>query len=320
MVEKAMNRRDFVKAACATSLTAFAGCRDAEARRFRTFVQGWDGNVRIPVPGLADPVRFLVVGDTHFAFHDARDDAYRGNYARMSRHSGSKDAFEKLLAKAKAEKVDLVCLVGDTISFPSLANVEYVERTLRASGVRWLYTAGNHDWHFEGLPGSDAAQRDEWIEKRLKPLYQGANPLASSVVVKGVRFVAIDNSIYHVGEEQLAFWKAEAAKGDPIVLLMHVPLWVEGLDVFTCGCPTWGTATDPYWEIERRERWASSQSPSTFAFRDAVLATPNLVGVFAGHVHRPSAVHTPEDQLLFTVPSNREGAAFDICLLPYALH
>lgn len=112
----------------------------------------------------------------------------------------------------------------------------------------------------------------------------------------------------------------KGVKGDPIVLLMHVPLWVERLDVFTCGCPTWGSATDPYWEIERRGRWASSQSPSTFAFRDAVLATPNLVGVFAGHVHRPSAVHASEDQLLFTVPINREGAAFDVRLLPYALH
>jgi len=309
-----MNRRDFVKTTWTVPLMAFSGCRSAAHRPFKSFALSPEGGVRLPVPGLAEPVRFLVAGDTHLALRDERDDAFRDNYARMGRHGGSREKFEKMLATAKADKVDLVCLVGDTISFPTLANVEYVERTMRASGLRWLYVAGNHDWHFEGLPGSDAAQRAEWTEKRLKPLYQGAQPLYSSVVVKGVRFVTIDNSIYHVNEEQLAFWKAEAAKGDPVVLLMHVPIWVEGMDVFTCGCPTWGAATDPYWEIERRERWAAAQSPSTFAFREAVLATPNLVGVFAGHVHRTSAVHTPEDQLLFTVPINREGGCFDVVL------
>jgi len=309
-----MNRRDFVKTTWAAPLVAFAGCRCAMHRPCKSFALSPEGGVRLSVPGLAEPVRILVAGDTHLALHDERDDAFRDNYARMGRFGGSKEKFEKMLAKAKADKVDLVCLVGDTISFPTLANVEYVERTMRASGLRWFYTAGNHDWHFEGLPGSDAAQRAEWTEKRLKPLYQGAHPLYSSVVVKGVRFVTIDNSIYHVSEEQLAFWKAEAAKGDPVVLLMHVPIWIEGMGLFTCGCPTWGAATDPYWKIERREQWATKQSPSTFAFRDAVLATPNLVGVFAGHVHRTSAAHTPEDQLLFTVPSNQDGSAFDVVL------
>lgn len=135
----------------------------------------------------------------------------------------------------------------------------------------------------------------------------------SSRVVKGVRFVAIDNSIYHVSEAQLAFWKAEAAKGDPVVLFMHVPLWLPGWGLFTCGNPDWGAARDPYAAVERRETWAPRQTPSTFAFRDAVLATPNLVGVFTGHEHT-LMVGAERGKFLFSVPSNRDGAFLDVSL------
>jgi len=285
-----MNRRDFVKAACAVPLAAYAGCRCAAPTRFKTFVLGPGGDVRIPVPGLAKPVRFLMAGDTHFAFHDGRDDAFRDNYARMSRSCGSKAAFEKMLAKAKADKVDLVCLVGDTISFPTLANVEYVEQTLRRSGVRWLYVAGNHDWHFEGLPGADADQRAEWTEKRLKPLYQGAQPLCASAVVKGVRFVTIDNSIYHVNDDQLAFWKAEAARGDPTVLLMHVPLWTEGLDILRAdarrGAPPRipiGRSNTANGGLRRRAR---PRSPSARRFSRRRISSASSPDTFIGRASR----------------------------------
>jgi len=129
--------------------------------------------------------------------------------------------------------------------------------------------------------------------------------------VKGVRIVAIDNSAYHVLPEQVAFWKAEAAKGDPIALMMHVPFWHPGWSVCSCACPTWGAATDPYWEIERRERWAERLTPSTFEFRDAVFATPNLVGVFTGH-HHVLQFAEADGKGCFTTPSNREGKFLDV--------
>jgi hypothetical protein len=93
---------------------------------------------------------------------------------------------------------------------------------------------------------------------------------------------------------------------------MHIPLWQEGWkNVFTCGCPDWGSANDPYWEIERREKWAEKQSPSTFAFRQAVLSTPNLAGVMTGHLHTLYA-SSEKGKFLFTVPANRKGDFFDV--------
>ena len=262
--------------------------------------------MRLTVPALAHDLRLFVIGDTHFAFHDARDAAYADFYKRMAQWPAPREPFEKMLAKARAERPDLLLLVGDNLSFPTLANIDYLAAQLSASGLDWYYVAGNHDWHFEGVPGSDEAQRAEWAPKRLAPLYRGRDPFMSSRVVKGVRFVAIDNSIYHVSEAQLAFWKAEAAKGDPTVLFMHIPLWLPGWGLFTCGNPDWGAARDPYATIERRETWAPRQSPSTFAFRDAVLGTPNLVGVFT--------VGTERGKFLFSVPSNRNGAFLDVTL------
>ena len=312
-----ISRRSFFgaagMAAAGVAMPAAAQCRTSGAT---SFAYGPNGQLRITVPGLAQDVRVFVVGDTHFGRHDARDDAYADNYARMARGMDPAKGFAATFEKAKREKPDIMLLAGDIISFPTLANVEYVKSQLDACGVDWYYVAGNHDWHFEGVPGSDEAQRAEWAPKRLAPLYRGLDPFMSSRVVKGVRFVAIDNSIYHVSESQLAFWKAEAAKGDPMVLFMHIPLWLDGwgrAGLFTCGNPGWGAATDPYWEIERREKWAERQSPSTFAFRDAVLSTPNLVAVMTGHIHTLLA-GCERGKYMFTTPTNRKGDFLDVRL------
>lgn len=317
-----MNRREFL-AAGASALTALA-CKahdkaaDRATAREKTF--SFDGKVvRIPFPGVEKTLNALVVGDTHFALHDERDNAYAGCYKRMAAYKTQKEPFQKMLAQAKADKIDLLMLVGDIISFPTLANVEFVKSQLDACGLPWMYTAGNHDWHFEGLPGKDLALRGDWIAKRLLPFYQGENPLMYSRMVNGVRIVAIDNSAYHILPEQVAFWKTEAAKGAPTVLMMHIPFWHEGWDVTTCACPAWGAAADPYHEIERRELWAKKLTPATFEFRRAVFSTPNLAGIFTGHEHALQFAHA-EGQNCFGVPAGRKGAHLAVKILPAASH
>lgn len=320
-----LTRRNFLTAGGVAAMVGAAGC-GARLRMSadKEFVLSPDGKkLALPWTGLESSVRVWVVGDTHFGMYDARDALYADNYRRMSWQGKGyaetvrthKASFETMLASAKREKIDLLLLVGDIVSFPTLANVEYVASALKTSGVDWMYVAGNHDWHFEGDAGSDFEQRDRWIGRRLKPLYStGPNPLMYSRVVKGIRFVAIDNSAYLIRREQLDFWKAEVAKGDPIVLLMHIPLFAEGWGIFTCACPDWNAANDPYWEVERREKWREEgPTPETFAFREAVFAAPNLVGVFTGHIHRPMCAHL-YGQNMFSVASGSEGEFLDICI------
>jgi len=88
----------------------------------------------------------------------------------------------------------------------------------------------------------------------------------------------------------LEFFRAEAKTGRPLVLLVHIPLYAPGRPVgFGCGHPEWGAKTDRNYEVERRPRWPESgHTPVTLAFHREVFATPNLVAIFAGHMHRPS--------------------------------
>lgn len=320
-----VSRRDFLLSGSALTVSAAMGCRSCpDMASEKEFVLTPDcKKLFLPWRGLREKVRIWVAGDTHFGMYDDRDREHADQYRRMSWKpdgysavaASHKAAFEKMLARAKAEKVDLLLLVGDIISFPSLANVDYVSGQLDVLGDRWMYVAGNHDWHFEGDGGSDLEQRERWIDRRLRRLYrQGDNPIMHSRVVKGIRFVAIDDSAYLIGKEQLEFWKTEADKGEPIVLMMHIPLYVEGWEVFTCGCPFWNAANDPYWEIERRWRWREEgPTAETFAFRDAVLSTPNLIGVFTGHLHRPMCAHVNR-QNLFSVAANGDGSFLDVTI------
>ena len=61
--------------------------------------------------------------------------------------------------------------------------------------------------------------------------------------------------------------------------------------------------------------WRNGSCPSTYAFREAVFNTPNLVGVFTGHIHR-LMVGQAGNALLFSVPSNRDGSCMEVRLSP----
>lgn len=316
-----LNRRDFIGlGGAAAAALSCAGCTPRTNAPDKEYFVNWNRcMLNIPWPGMKEPLRLRVIGDTHFNYFDERDKEYADNYARMSFISrreknlpsqAPQKFFEKAVSTAKKDKIDAVLLVGDILSFPTLANVEYAKKSLDACGVPWIYVSGNHDWHFEGLEGSSASLRETWVKKRLSPLYpEGADPMMFSRVVKGVRIVAIDNSTYLLDRAQIDFWKAEAAKGDPVVLMMHIPLYVGSGPKSYCASPYWGAAIDPYWKIERRPRWPEKATPETFEFREAVLSTPNLVGVFTGHIHQAISSRA-NGQNMFSVAACRAPRSY----------
>lgn len=104
-------------------------------------------------------------------------------------------------------------MIGDVFSFPSEVAIEWVLAKLKKTGIPYIYIVGNHDWHYEGMGGSLEALRGRWIEKRLLPLYQGNNPLMAAYDIKGIRFLAIDNSTYQINDAQLAFFKEQVEGG-----------------------------------------------------------------------------------------------------------
>ena len=280
-------------------LNAF-GNSEGEARKSSFALDG--NQVRFFSKEIPERFTVLFVADTHLFRDDARGQPYQQYSGRMAkaynqtRHfqtnepTHPEECFEKTLAIAKAENAELVLLAGDIFSFPSEAAIEWVMDQLKSAGLPYLYVAGNHDWHYEGMEGSIAQLRETWIRKRLLPLYQQENPMMMARDLHNVRFVVLDNSNYQITREQLDFFQQAIASGKPVVLVLHIPIYAPERSLgFGCGHPEWGANSDKNYELERRERWpATGHTDITKAFYQAVLAAPNLLGVLAGHIHQQS--------------------------------
>jgi UDP-2,3-diacylglucosamine pyrophosphatase LpxH len=278
---------------------------------------------------INESIKVVLIGDTHLFKDDERGIPYQEFSNRMAKaynqtthfktgiKTNPEEAFEQTLTFAKELNADVILLIGDIFSFPSESAIEWVLSKLKDTGIPFIYTAGNHDWHYEGMDGTLEDLRDTWIEKRLLPMYQGKHPLMAAYDIKGIRFLAIDNSTYQITEEQLAFFKAQVASGMPLVLLVHIPMYAPGKRVsFGCGNPNWGASTDRNFEIERRPKWPErGHTQTTLNFHKKVFTAPNLIGIFAGHIHRNSIEMIKGIPQIVT-DDNASGGYLDINFLP----
>ena len=247
-------------------------------------------------------LKVIHIADTHLFMDDDRGVPYHEFSNRMAKaynqtaHFKTREkttpmeCFEKTLSYAKQVNADVITLGGDIFSFPSELAVEWVNSKLEATGIPYIYVAGNHDWHYEGMSGKLDTLRDTWIDNRLLSLYQGNNPLMAAYDIKGIRFLAIDNSTYEINDEQLAFFSEHVASGLPLVLLVHIPMYAPGKSIsFGCGNPNWNASTDSNYKLERRPRWPEDgHSKTTFKFYNEVFNASNLLGIFTGHIHKNS--------------------------------
>jgi predicted phosphodiesterase len=335
-----MNRRAFLHATLAASslapILAATGCSSPRSPYVRTRRASMRAScsfdsprVRCFSPALDKPVRLAFIPDTHLWRDDPRGEPFRPFSARMARaynvtrhfqtstETHPEAAFTATLELARQSAADLVVLAGDLFSFPSEAAIEWARARLAETGLPHAYVAGNHDWHYEGMDGTSDLLRETWIQKRLRPMYQGTNPLMATRDVGPLRLVLIDNSTYEIHPEQLAFYRDQARSGRPLALVVHIPLFVPGRPVgFGCGHPEWGAKTDRNFEIERRPRWRESgHTETTLAFHREVFDSPNLLAIFAGHIHRASSdVFRGIPQIVSG--ANATGAHLDIEFLP----
>lgn len=129
----------------------------------------------------------------------------------------------------------------------------------------------------------------------LEPHGVTVQPGFSAVQMRGVNVVAVDNSNYAFDKAQHSFLQEQVALGIPIVLLLHIPLYVvggPGQDVTNTprvGDPRWGEALDKWWELESRPPWPKKSSTETHIAVDFILANcaPHgpILTVLAGHEH-----------------------------------
>lgn len=278
---------------------------------------------------IKESIKVVHIADTHLFKDDERGVPYQEFSNRMAKaynqtthfktrvNTNPEEAFEQTLAFAKEVNADVITLIGDIFSFPSEAAIEWVLSKLKDTGIPYIYIAGNHDWHYEGMEGTLESLRDTWIEKRLLPLYQGNHPLMAVYDIKGIRFLAIDNSTYQINKEQLAFFIEQVDSGMPLVLLVHIPMYAPGKKIlFGCGNPNWGAATDRNFELERRPKWPEKgHTQTTLNFHKKVFSAPNLLGIFAGHVHQNS-IEMIKGKPQIVADDNASGGYLDINFLP----
>ena len=121
--------------------------------------------INIYSAAVEDTTRLFVISDTHLWISDEREEPYRANSKRMAaaynrtshfqtgKPTNPEESLRATVDLAKKNGADVITLLGDMVSYPSERGVELVQEIMNSTGIKWYYTCGNHDWHYEGMEG-----------------------------------------------------------------------------------------------------------------------------------------------------------------------
>ena len=173
--------------------------------------------------GLDKPVKFLHITDTHIALDDPERISGRAAYCFEGKEEGKTiELFKQALEYAKENNLPIVH-TGDLIDFFSKTTFKVVDE-LFTKDIDYIYAAGNHDFcHWVGEAKEDYEYK--WENIKVIAPHIKSNLYFDSRVIGGVNFVTMDDSYYMISDAQIEMLKAEAAKGYPILLCMHVPFY-----------------------------------------------------------------------------------------------
>ncbi|MEY3420415.1 MAG: hypothetical protein RIR48_700 [Bacteroidota bacterium] len=288
-----------------------------------------DHIVSMYLEGVTEFTRIIQISDTHLWMDDDRGIDYQKFSHRMAKaynktkhfltgaETNPAECFEQTLNIAKENKADLIVLTGDIFSFPSEAAIDWVIKCLKETNIPFVFTSGNHDWHYEGMEGSIDDLRITWISKRLSALFPSAQYLHGVYDLNGLKIITIDNSTYQVNKVQRDFFRKEGGSGSPVLLMQHIPMYAKGRNLgFGCGHPDWSGKTDTGFELEKRERWPmEGHNKDTLGYYKDVFSSNNVKGVFAGHTHQQS-LDIINGIPQFVTDANANGAYLQIDIFP----
>jgi len=175
--------------------------------------------------GLSAPIKLLHVTDTHIAYADPERPCDRQAHFDGMIENQTANYFEQALEYAQEHNLTILH-TGDLLDFLSQRSFEYVDKKLQ--NVDYIYAAGNHDYcHWVGEAKEDNTYK--WENMKISAPHFKSNLWFDSRVIGGLNIVTLDNSYYRISDGQIEMLRAEAAKGLPILLCMHNPLFTEGL-------------------------------------------------------------------------------------------
>ncbi len=274
--------------------------------------------------GLEEPFRVLHLTDSHICRAGAEDGERKMKLAKQRAAvfdeegpgSAEKNLREQL---AYADENDLPILyTGDFCDFVSGANLAYMREALFQRTC--LMAAGNHEYSlYVGEAFEDEAYKMQSFARVQS--FCGNDLRFTARVVGGVNFIALDNGYYLVNEKQLTQLRAEAAKGLPMVLMLHNPLYTPELAqlsmqvmnspcAYLMGAPD--ALVDTYPENRARQQRADA---ATRRFMDYVLHEPLIRAVLAGHLHHHAQTQLPNGAMQYVTGGGFRGCAREVCFL-----
>ena len=238
--------------------------------------------------GAERPFSVLHLSDTHLTFADERDGERKVLLAekRTRIFPTAAEVLRQAGNHAKTLGVPIVH-TGDLIDFVSLANLEAAKAFTDAHDC--FMAAGNHEFSlYVGEAWEDAAYRNQSLDTVQKAFKN--NIRASSRVIEGVNFVALDNGYYLFEEEQLAFLKKEVERGLPVVLLCHTPLFDSALYDLMMSKQAWASLLavpeelmQSYPEKRYRQQIADEITQKAYEY---IKGEPAIKAIVTGHLHQ----------------------------------
>ena len=148
---------------------------------------------------------------------------------------------------------------------------------------------GNHEYSTDMWLSDPKEEKNEKYKNNTRETIQSVYPFNTTLfsqVVNGVNFVTLDDVYGYVTKTQVKLFKAEVAKGLPIVLCMHVPFHTDNIWRATCrfwkdkGKLTYREVPEPTGDYKRQRK-----DPVTRKFIKYLKSEPLLRCILAGHEH-----------------------------------
>ncbi|MCR4724489.1 MAG: metallophosphoesterase [Clostridia bacterium] len=240
--------------------------------------------------GLQEPLRILQVSDCHLSgcceadSERAREKSKKktADFRREAGGIAQEDRFAEALKLA--EDCDALVLTGDIADSPSPANLQTLESMLE--GHHYLYTFGNHDYYTYDSDSGKAEDRERFLDEFLR--FLPCDPTMDAMEVGGVNLVTLDDSLAQFSGLQLEFLKSQIAKGLPILLFLHLPIYSPS---FAPQAYDWwdssmsvGTPAEVL-EAHNETDPKMPAQPATLAVLELIREEPLIRAVFASHLH-----------------------------------
>ena len=290
-----MNRRDFIKSAFAGgALIATADLPSLakddpslfpERGKYERLSLSY-ATVRV---GAERPFAVLHISDTHLceAYDDEGEVTVKLRDMRRRTFGGrQEEALVDSIAWAR-KNVDYILHTGDLIDFQSRANFDLVRKHF---GDAMFGALGNHEFaRHMWLAEEKEPKTEEWKDRTRAKLDEvfPFDVVLHSQVVNGVNFVTLDDVYGTVTERQVERFRAEVAKGLPIVLCMHVPFFTD--DIWRATTQFWARSGSRFGDAavppRKGDYQRQSEDPVTRDFIEYLRKEPLLRAILAGHEH-----------------------------------